>query len=126
MEIKNLEIILNLWYVYDKDGFIYSLRIRPYVHSGNDEDKLKYLKEHADKDYLIAKPFNLPGSIKSTFHRIESKKNFTHPIIHYDHFQSYFKNYQLFMFEEAIKEIEKELPSQTKCIGSPENGIFKI
>ena len=33
------EIILNLWYVIDDDGLIYSLRARCYVHSGTDEEK---------------------------------------------------------------------------------------
>ena len=38
------EIILNLWYVIDDEGLIYSLRARCYVHSGTDEEKLAFLR----------------------------------------------------------------------------------
>lgn len=54
------EIILNLWYVIDDDGLIYSLRARCYVHSGTDDEKLAFLQSLAEIDYLIATPFPIP------------------------------------------------------------------
>ncbi len=46
------EIILNLWYVRDDEGIIYSLRARPYVIYGSDENKTSFLKSFADQDHL--------------------------------------------------------------------------
>ena len=42
------------------DSFLYSLRIRPYLHSGSDEEKVDFLKKTATNDYLIAKPCPVP------------------------------------------------------------------
>ncbi len=35
------EVILNLWYVRDEEGIIYSLRAKAYVADGSDEEKIK-------------------------------------------------------------------------------------
>ena len=34
------EVIMNLWYVRDGEGIIYSLRAKAYVAVGSDEEKL--------------------------------------------------------------------------------------
>lgn len=47
------EIILNLRYVHDDNGFIYSLRARCYVGSGADDEKLALLRRFAQTDCLI-------------------------------------------------------------------------
>ena len=54
------EIILNLWYVRDDEGIIYSLRARSYVIYGSDENKTSFLKSFADQGHLIAKLFPIP------------------------------------------------------------------
>ncbi len=54
------EIILNLWYVVDDLGYIYSLRARAYLGSGSDDEKLAMLQKYAKTDYLIAKAFPIP------------------------------------------------------------------
>lgn len=41
------EIILNLWYVHHDMGYIYSLRVRCYIGVGNDQEKLRFLQQHA-------------------------------------------------------------------------------
>lgn len=56
------EIILNLWYVVDDIGVIYSLRVRAYIGTGTEADKLKLLQKFATTDYLIAKAFPIPKS----------------------------------------------------------------
>jgi len=65
------EVILNLWYVYDDLGFIYSLRGRTYLGYGTDEEKLKFLHQHATKDYLIAKSFPLLERYSTNFTKTE-------------------------------------------------------
>ena len=60
MELSSPEIIMNLWYVIDDLGVIYSLRARCYVHSGSDEEKLAFLRSCAETDFLIAQSFPVP------------------------------------------------------------------
>lgn len=104
--MNDLEIIINLWYVYDDLGLIYSLRARTYIRSGSEEEKLKYLQEHALTDYLIAKPFSIP----EPYHNIiDGVKTPVFPVKLFNVF-----NYRMELFEDAIIELEKDLPIQTK------------
>ena len=94
------EIILNLWYVVDNLGYIYSLRARAYIGEGTDEEKLEYLRDHATKDYLIARIFPIPQK-----YHIEGK-----PIFHkagLDLMEP------IDLFSEAIETLQRDLPSQT-------------
>lgn len=68
------EIILNLWYVHDEAGIIYSLRARAYVGFGSDKEKLALLQSHALVDYLIATPFPVPGRFHTTVIEVEGSR----------------------------------------------------
>lgn len=104
------EIIANLWYLMDNKGFIYSLRAKLYVHNGNDEEKLKFLKERAINDYLVAQPFLLPQKYNITFISDVMEKKL--PVIHITSINAV-GGPQL-LFEEAYNILEKQLPAQTK------------
>ncbi len=52
--------MFNLWYVHGGDRFIYSLRARAYISTGNEKEDLAFLRRLASTDYLIAKPFQIP------------------------------------------------------------------
>ncbi len=54
------EIILNLWFVQDPDGVIYSLRARAYLSSGSAARDLAFLRQHAEIDHRIASVFPVP------------------------------------------------------------------
>ena len=95
------EIILNLWYVVDDLGVIYSLRARAYLGFGSDDEKLAFLKKFATIDYLIARPFPIP----IRFH-IEGQ-----PIFHKAALD--FLEGPLELFEDAIQALNAELPGQT-------------
>lgn len=110
--MNDLEIILNLWYVYDDKGFIYSLRARAYIMPGTDDEKLKYLKQHALKDYLIASVFPVPDNIKSYLHTDEDTYSF--PVVHSSSLKVIYGSNLIPFFEDAIKKLESELPVQTK------------
>lgn len=58
--MADAEIILNLWYIHDDAGFIYSLRVRAYVGTGTDAENLAMLQRFANLDYLVARPFPIP------------------------------------------------------------------
>jgi hypothetical protein len=108
------EIILNLWYVIDDDGLIYSLRARCYVHSGTDAEKLAFLQECAETDYLIALPFPVPERFHTTI--IDGEKKQRVPMASYNGIRETVPFVAL--FEDVIQEMEKQLPAQTKlCIG---------
>lgn len=99
--MENPEIILNLWYVRDEEGYIYSLRARAYIGMGSEEEKLNALWKWALHDYLIARVFPIPEQ----FH-IEGNS-----ILHVGALD--FLDDPLALFEEAIKTLQAELPSQT-------------
>jgi len=95
------EICLNLWYVRDEQGFIYSLRARAYFLEGNDKDKLKELQRLSKTDYLIAKAFPIPQRYQLdevgvfVVHGLQLLPNKTA------------------LFEDAIQFLQSELPAQT-------------
>jgi hypothetical protein len=109
------EIILNLWYVHDEQGVIYSLRARTYVAVGSDEEKLELLKRHAMLDYLIATPFPVPERFHTTFIELDGKRKMPVALKSAIEATVGLQN----MFEDVFVALEKALPAQTKLsIGS--------
>ncbi|UCD31989.1 MAG: hypothetical protein JSV38_14695 [Desulfobacterales bacterium] len=116
--MENREIVLNLWYVHDEDGLIYSLRVKVYVAEGSDEDKLAFLQERAQLDYLVAEPFEVP----KRFHlkigdRADSR---IMPVSHVSMLDTV--DSPISLFEDAIKSIESRMPAQTE-LDIPENPL---
>jgi hypothetical protein len=103
------EIVLNLWYVRDEQGLIYSLRIRPYVCVGTDDAMLAFLKERASLDYQIAQPFSVPEAFHTTV--MEDGRTVKCPVAHVSMLDL---RKPLPMYEEALKSIESGFPSQTR------------
>jgi hypothetical protein len=104
------EIILNLWYVHDEQGVIYSLRARAYVAMGSDEEKLELLKGHAMLDYLIATPFPIPERFHPTFIELDGKRKMPVALKSAIEVTVGLQN----MFEDLFVALEKGLPAQTK------------
>ncbi len=100
--MDNTEIILNLWYVCDEWGFIYSLRARAYIGTGSYAEKLAFLQKFASVDYLIARIFSIPVRF-----RIDGQ-----PLYHKDALS--LLNSPIELFEEALKAIQSDLPIQTR------------
>lgn len=98
--MNTTEICLNLWYIRDVEGFIYSLRARANLLKGSDTEKLRELQRLAKSDFLIAKSFPIPAqySIKGM------------PICHIEVFEMINK---VDLFKEAILFLQNELPAQT-------------
>ena len=78
--MANAEIILNLWYIHDDQGLIYSVRARAYVGIGTEEEKLAMLQQFANWDYLIAKPFPIPERFHTTL--VEGDEQQRMPVAH--------------------------------------------
>ena len=112
--MKKLEIIFNLWYVFDEDdGLIYSLRAKPYAQDGDDEQRLKFLQSRAQKDYLIAQPFPISDSYSmNIMEGCREKKMPVFPVNQLDMYGGPVKTVDL--YEEVFRKIEKQLPAQTK------------
>ena len=107
--MENAELILNLWYVYDDTGHVYSLRARCYVGSGDDEEKLALLRRFAQIDYLIAQPFPVPERFHTTIIEGDTQKKV--PVVHLTSVEP-FGGPQV-LFEDAFIELERQLPAQT-------------
>jgi hypothetical protein len=107
--VENAELILNLWYVYDDTGHVYSLRARCYVGSGDDEEKLALLRRFAQIDYLIAQPFPVPERFHTTIIEGDTQKKV--PVVHLTSVEP-FGGPQV-LFEDAFIELERQLPAQT-------------
>jgi len=120
--MKQGEIILNLWYVYSEDdGFVYSLRAKPYVHSGSEEEKFTFLRSRATLDYLVACVDPIPEEFITHFNCPESSVKM--PVIHSSYFNTC--SNRLSIFEQLLKKIENDLPAQTR-LSIPENPVVCI
>lgn len=112
--MSSAEIVMNLWYVIDDLGMIYSLRARCYVRSGSDEEKLTFLRSCAETDFLIAQPFPVPERLHTTV--IERENRQSMPVASHAALEA-IGGVKL-LFEEVYQEMEKQLPAQTTlCIG---------
>jgi hypothetical protein len=107
--MNSAEVILNLWYVQDEDGLVYSVRARAYVGTGTDEEKSTLLRAFAITDYLIAAPFPVP----ERFHMGSSGPmgEIQVPVCHRGALD--LLDSPLAIFEDAIKTLNAALPSQT-------------
>ena len=108
--MDNPEIVINLWYLFDEQGIIYSLRGRAYIVPGTDEEKLAFLRRLSKTDYLIAQPFPVPERLHATFVGEDSRPKLAvadHRIV--DELGG-----AEVLFEEVLVELEKQLPAQTK------------
>jgi hypothetical protein len=118
------EIILNLWYVFDDTGMIYSLRARAYVQSGSDEEKLSFLQRFAEIDYLIARPFPIPERFHTTIMEGRARKKM--PVISMHALETQGGSVTPGdLFDESMKVIEKDLPAQT-TLSIPEDPLICI
>lgn len=104
------EIILNLWYVIDDEGLIYSLRARCYVHSGTDEEKLAYLRSFAETDYLIAQSFPIPEDYHLTMDYGDRQEKL--PMATYKGLRE--TGHFHMLFEKVYESMHGQLPEQTK------------
>jgi len=107
------EIILNLWYLFDDRGVIYSLRARAYVHAGSDEEKLEFLHGVAERDYLIARPFPIPERLHTTVVDEDGQRKVPVMLMQVLETQGGYVTVAG-LFEEAIRAIERDLPGQTR------------
>ncbi len=103
--MNDREVVLNLWYVRDEEGIIYSLRVKAYVVEGTDEEKLTFLQKRARLDYLIAEPFEIP----ERFHLTSNAKKM--PVAHVNMLETL--ESPIALFEDAFKTIENRFPAQS-------------
>ena len=104
------EIGVNLWYVHDENGIIYSLRAKAYVVGGTDNEKLDFLQQRALLDYLIAQPF----AILERFHITVGigQESQVMPVAHLAMLASL--SSPIALFEDALKVLEHRMPAQSE------------
>ena len=109
------EIILNLWYVCDELGTVYSLRGRCYLSAGTDAEKLSFLRQFAATDYLIASVFPVPKRLHTILVVEEDTREL--PVTNTEFLE--LCGGPEVLFEEVFVELEKQLPAQSNLsIGS--------
>ncbi|HUU20834.1 MAG TPA: hypothetical protein VMW72_27060 [Sedimentisphaerales bacterium] len=111
--MNDQEIILNLWYVFDDMGLIYSLRARAYVRAGSDEEKLRFLQQYATLDFLIARPFPVPARLSTEF--LEENGSQKLPVFTMKMLETQGGPLSVGdLFKEVYDELENSLPMQTE------------
>jgi|GEM_PF-1134832 len=104
------EIILNLWWVHDDAGFIHSLRVRPYVGIGTDDEKVAFLHRYANLDYPVARSFSVPDRFHLEFEDDgELRRIPVAPLDVLNCLES-----PIALWEDAIKAVEADLPALTR------------
>jgi hypothetical protein len=103
------EAILNLWYVRDAEGIIYSLRAKVYASAGSDKEKLSFLQHRARLDYLIAEPFKIPARFHLTIENGQNRKKMA--VAHISMFETL--DSPIALFEDAIQTLEARFPAQS-------------
>jgi hypothetical protein len=109
------EILLNLWYVRDDEGIIYSLRARAYVGFGSDDEKLTLLRQYAETDYLIAQPYPIPERFHITVREDGVARRMA--VAHVSQLEP--AGTGIALFEDAIKDLERQMPAQTRLTVGP-------
>jgi hypothetical protein len=102
------EIVINLWYVQDREGIIYSLRARAYVGIGSDHEKLELLRRFAAIDYLIARSFSIPDAFHVHFAESGTKM----PVASREAVDLFSR--PLDIFEDAIRDLNDDIPAETR------------
>ena len=60
------ETILNIYLIIDKD-IVTAYKCKAYQMDGNDEEKIKFLKEHVKEDFSNSYHFNAPQNKRGEF-----------------------------------------------------------
>jgi len=116
--LESREVIVNLWYVRDEDGTMYSLRAKAYVCAGSDEQKLEFLQQRSSLDYLIADPFEIPRRFHIQIGSGRDPK--VMPVAHVSMLETL--DSPIALFEEALKVIESRFPAQSQ-LGIPQDPL---
>ena len=101
---------MNLWYVMDEEGIIYSLRAKAYIGSGSDEEKIKFLQQRALLDYLVADPFEIPRRFHTEI--MNGRDSQIMPVVHVSILQTL--DSPIALFEDALKMVESRFPAQSQ------------
>jgi len=86
------ETILNIYLIIEK-GYVTGIRANAYDVEGDDEDKIKYLKERAKEDFTKAYKFDAPSDRTgkfmkySRFAKLEEKGK--HPDLYEEIFEEF-------------------------------------
>ncbi len=110
--MDNREVVVNLWYVMDEEGVIYSLRAKAYVGAGSDAEKLEFLQQRASLDYLVADPFEIPQRFYLQISNMETHDSTIMPVAHVSMLQTL--DSPIVLFEDALKVIENRFPAQSQ------------
>lgn len=105
------ELIVNFWaYCDSSTNLLYALSGRAYTAKGTDEEKINLLRSLAPTDYATAKRYELPNRFSVAYGDGTVLKKVAQPQAVHDP--------NAHLFEEMFANIEAELPTLRKVIGT--------
>jgi hypothetical protein len=88
------ETILNI-YLEIENGFVIGFKAKPYVSDEGDQEKIKFLLEHAKHDYETAFHFDAPQNEKGEFMRYNSFAKLERRGMHFQLFEEMFLKFNV-------------------------------
>ena len=120
MQLRDFEIVFNLWYMRDEAGFIYSLRAKPYVAWGGDRDLWRFLETREYMDYHIAREFEIPERFRVTVATPVGMKMLS--ATHRDGFSS--KQSLVGLFADALDVLTADFPKKDTLSLTDEPAVY--
>ena len=82
-------MILNIYLIID-DGFVVGFKAKAYDYEGDDDDKIKYLKNRVKNDYESAVNFDAPQNERGKFMKYNRFAKFEKQGMHFQLFEEIF------------------------------------
>ncbi len=89
-----METILNIYLVIE-NNFIVSFKAKAYEQEGSDEDKIKFLKENARKDFDSAYSFDAPRNKKGDLMKYSRFAKFEKQGMQFTFFEEIFDRFKM-------------------------------
>jgi len=88
------ETILNI-YLEIENGFVCGFKAKSYLSDEGDNEKIKFLKEHAENDYSTAFHFEAPKNKKDEFMKYKSFAKLEKHGMHFQLFEEIFSKFNV-------------------------------
>ena len=88
------ETILNIYLIID-DGFVIGFKAKAYESDEGDNQKIKFLKEHAESDFNSSYSFDAPTNKNGIFMKYKSFSKLEKHGMHYQLFEEIFSKFNV-------------------------------
>ena len=89
-----MEVILNI-YIIIEDGLVVGFKAKSYDHTGDDYDKIEFLKSRAKEDYDSADNYDAPRNDNGKFMKYKRFAKFEKQGMHMQLFEAIFSAFDM-------------------------------